>query len=487
MKKKRITDFFLTALLVAMASLAACSAPVSSAEPQTQPPAASDDTETVLSPQNNSSASGSGSVHLAGNRPLEKTSYTDADYALALSFQTDGYQTENAALFDKQVMDWENEEKYHKTEDALLRLFESLPDSDPHADFIFGTLSNVWESSQMKHYKSCDRESALQHRGFAWQETFGDIYGDQVLLTGAYAEFDFNYLIADEASLTVGERDSLLGSIEEDMKVCLSQRTKEELSDSRKMEKVLNAELEKLLAQWNGKIRWGGKSSLSYRWNAPYEWEAAVYNQDGTKEQTATPNFQKCYDLVLEKLHFDTCQDMSVAEFARLVNAAFSEGGGDTDSFSYAWEYVMISLPYDDINYSFFQNTVSAALKEYQARAQSVYTQSQVDPSCSGSLQAEKKEDVFGDTLAVAGLSAYYTLSYRILDADRLTVKERDQFLAEINSGAKSLLETAMANGSTVGKEEVKNALKTAAENADVEYISLTDCDITFFEPYSYN
>lgn len=490
MKNKTVPALLPVFLLTAAFALTACSnpdVPGSQADltAETQTLSVADSMETGNFARSNLTRSGSGSVHLAEILPQEET-YTSADYALALSFQKEGYPDENALDFDRSVMNWEDEENYHTTEDALFRLFSTLPDTDPNAPFIFGTLSNTWEACRTRHYKTCGREDKMQHGGWACVETYGDIYGDQVLLTGAYAEFDFDYLITDDDTLTVGERDFLLGSLEAGLQEFLSHRTQDQLSNEETMESSLKEEMGGLLAKLDGKITWSGNNRLTYRWFAPYELEAASYHQE--TESPVLPSdgkFREYYDTVLEKLHFDTCQDMSVADFDRLVNAAFSDGGDGRGGFAYAWEYVITSLSPDDPNYFFLQDTVNAALDEYRARAQTVYTGAQADPSHRGFLLVEKKEDVFGDSLTVGQLSADYTLNYRILNADLLTVQERDRFLAEINNGAQRILQAALEEG-TVETDDVKNALEAAAKEAGNEYIKLTGCEINYYEPYLY-
>lgn len=426
-------------------------------------------------------ASSTGIVHLAASWQSDPAVYTDADYALALSFQTEGCLEQSVETFDKNFMDWENEDAYHRMEDAMTRLCSSLPENDPNASFIFGTLVNSWESCQKKHYQTCGRETMLQHNGWAALETYGDIYGDSVLLSGSYVEFGFNYQIPDEKALTVGERDTLLAAVRDGLKQYLENASREELADITEMETALKKELKRLLSAPDNKIVWGQECSLSYRRNAPYEIESALYAAQNNAQSTDSLNYQSCYDLVLTTLPPDRCMSMSVAEFDRLVNTAWQTDDGRMDSFPAAWEVVVNSLPETDPHFSFFHTTLPAALAEYQARAQSVYTQTQVDPSHSGRLFATLKEDVFGDALTVAQVSADYSLSYRILDADKLTVQERDRFFTETETKAQNLLTEKLKTG-TVKEADVKNALETAGKESGSSLISFIECEIDFFE-----
>lgn len=177
-----------------------------------------------------------------------KTSpYTQEDYDLAVSFCTDGYQDKSVEEFDRSVMDWTDEAAFHKTEDALIRLFDSLSREDKNAGFILGTLSNTWDACRKKHYDTCDRQKAIVYHGESIYETYGDVYGDQVLLTSACASFQFDYMITDGASITVGERDAMLKGVENELSKYMNGLNREKLQNEDTMEKALKAELEKQL------------------------------------------------------------------------------------------------------------------------------------------------------------------------------------------------------------------------------------------------
>lgn len=454
----------LTLSLFAAFTLAACSA-----KPQPSQPAGS-------------SVSLSGASHLGGYWQPPEEAYTQEDLRLALSFQGKGYAQKSVEEFDRSVMNWEDEEAFHNMEATLLRLFATLPDSDPNAGFILGTLGNAWESCEAKHYKGCGRQSPLRHSSWALRESYGDVYGDRILLYSASAEFQFDYLIPDEKALTVTERDRLLSGIRDSLKNYLDACTREKLSDTEEMELSLKKELEKSLKALDGKIVWGKKSDLFYRWYAPYEFEAVRYESEADNPQKATdPDRKAVYDSVLEKLCFDRYQDMSVADFNRIVNAAFYEGTEETDRFSYDWEIVQSTLSLEDPTYDFFYHVVPASLEEYRARAQSVYSGKQIDPVFQSYLTAQKTEDVFGDSLPVGELAADISLHYRILDPAALTVKERTRFFEEVTDSARLSLEAAMKEGALT-EEDILQALQTAGKNAGRGRIEVTDCKVLWFE-----
>ena len=49
-------------------------------------------------------------------------------------------------------------------------------------------------------------------------------------------------------------------------------------------------------------------------------------------------------------------------------------------------------------------------------------------PERTDDLSLDVQEDVFGDKVVVGGAQGYYTYTYRLLDANTLTVAQRDAF-----------------------------------------------------------
>lgn len=417
--------------------------------------------------------------------------YTQEDYNLVMSFRTDGYQDQTVAEFDQRVLDWKDEASYHKMEETLRRLYSGLSREDKNADFIFGTLSNTWNACQKKHYDTCAREKNPWYEGYSEYETFGDVYGDQVCLTSAIADFDFDYRIADENAITVGERDAILNSIAEKLTEYMRGQPAEKLRDEDAMEKTLQAELEKSLeALEGGSLSWAGSCGLSYWWEAPWEtecYEDEEEEQDEEKEETPPEGYtQEQYAQVLERLQYDRHKDMSIAEFDRMINALFTGNEinqQDLENFYQTFEIVSAYIDENDPASTFLCDTVPNALNEYEARARTVYTGRQVDPTYNDQLSLSHTEDVFGDQIPVEFLEADYTLTYRILDADALTVGQRDAFLADIKSGAKDILAEAMKEGE-VNESSLQRALLEAGKKAETSSISLTGCEVDYLYTY---
>lgn len=408
-----------------------------------------------------------------------KISYTQADYDLVRSFKTDGYADMPVAAFDRSVLDWDDEDAYHRSEASLRRVLASLEEDDPNAEFILGTLRNVWDACEVRHYNACGRATAPWHNGFASSETYGDIFGDRVLLRGAYVEFCFDYSAADEQTLTVARRDELLSEAGRKIEAFLQAQDAEALRDTASMKKKLEAELKRVLSDLDDEIAWGGGWDLSYYLNDPYAYETDIEDMDAGWKAGYT---QEQYDRVMAALKPEGYEDMSVADYDRLVHKAFSEDDG-WDGMNMIFEMVSAYLPEGDPNAGFLRTTVPVALREYEARAIEVYSGRENNPTCSEWVTADIEEDVFGDGVVVGEAMADYTFSYRLVDAERLTVHERDAFLKAVKEGAEDFLREALKTGKgQTTKAAFKAGLEAIGEAASTDAVRFAGCTVDEFE-----
>ena len=435
------------------------------------------------------SASGMGRWRWRGGGDIK--TYTQADYDLALSFRTEGYEDLSVEAFDKSVLDWTQEEAYHKTEEALERLFAHLPEDDANADFIFRTLGAAWDECEKKHYNACAHNAAVWHSGWAKAETYGDVFGDQLRLTGAYADFDFDYTIPDPSKLTVGKRDALLQGVEKDLQTFLEKQDLARLRQEDAMEKTLTAELKRVLKALDGELAWNGNAELGYYFEEPWEYEqgpstGVVAEGVGPQAETGyeTGRYtQKQYEQVLAALKFDGYEKMSLAEFDRKVHAAFANDEGGKESLNFAYEMVREFLSETDANAFFLTTTVPAALNEYDAKAQEVYSGRQNDPAWSFRASGKLTDDVYGDSVVTGEAEAYGTFTYRIVDADALTVAERDAFLKAMQQAAQQALDTALQSGEA-DEAALRKALEDGARAAETANIRFTGCEVEYFYAY---
>lgn len=467
MKGNKTRAAALLLALVLTATLAACMA---------KSPAAS------ASPSAPSSYYG----HNRGYWRGERQKYTQADYDLALSFRTGGYEAMSVADFNHKVLPWDDEAQYHKTEEALQRLFDTLPDNDPNADFIFGVLSDTWDECERKHYNTCERRQEPWHGGSACLETFGDVYGDPVTLTSADAWFSFDYSIPDEKALTVGERSTLLKSLDEGLTAYLSRQTPQALAGEKTMEKSLTAELQRLLKALDKRIVWGGECDLDYSWYQSYDSGEDEEARESKRERPETYTKAQ-YDFVLQALKFEGYENMPVGEFDRRINAAFEQDDYKSweDSLSFAYDMLREYLPESDPNYDFLRTGVRTALKEYEARYDEVVSGKTVDPEHYGEANVTLKADVFGDEVTVGMVEADYTFTYRILNADKLTVQARDAFLSAVEKGVQDYLDKAAQSSGRITKASLKAALEQAGKAAGNANIQFTGCEIGYYDDWS--
>lgn len=437
-------------------------------------------------------SNGSGSGSYAGyrnfrwnNKDVEK--YTKADYELALSFKTEGYENLTVDEFARKVMDPENEAAYHKTEEALQRLSYSLKDDDPNGAFIFGPLFTTWNECEKQHYNKCAEASAPWHSSYAQYETYGNVFGDTVTLTGAYLDFDFNYTISDPKTLTVGQRQQLMRDLETGLENFLKQQPQKELAKTEAMEKTLKAELERQLKALSGGITWAGQSSLGYWWSGPDEddetWQDTVISGTASANEEDFPDhYTKAqYELVLEKLRFADYKSLSIAEFARLVNRVlYDYNDEEGEAFMKAYEIVMCYLPETDPAYSFLTDTVETSRKEYSCREKEVYSGKTCDPEIYQYISHQVQEDVFGDKVAVGSAEGSYYFTYRILKEQALTVEERDAFLAAVRQGVEAFVQASTEKELT--KSQFKAGIEAAGKAAGNTNIQFTGCRVESYD-----
>ena len=183
------------------------------------------------------------------------------------------------------------------------------------------------------------------------------------------------------------------------------------------------------------------------------------------------------YELIAN-LKTEGYEDLSIAEFNRTIYAALNDGTGEQETMAllHAYEMVLTDLPQEDPLAPFLLNTVQASLAEYQDRLNEVYSGKQRDSSFTGHAERNETADVFGDTVSVGWAQVDYSFSYRILDQDNLTVRERDAFLQAILDGMQAWLDGQEAKSLTDQKavekalSEELDRLGKAASTAEIAY-----------------
>lgn len=417
--------------------------------------------------------------------------YTQADYDFALSLRTDGYEQMSVADFNRKVMDWEDEDAYHKAEQSIQRLCWTLPDDDPNADFILNVLGHTWDECSTRHYNACARSQAPGHSSSACYERYGDIFGDKVLLARGCADYWFDYTLTAPDKLTVAQREAIFQKIDSDMGAFLGTKSEKELAGEDAMTKALLSQLKKVLSGLDNQQITTAESDLSYWWEEPYDgyyddgdplFEDTNSTAQGSGEQEREDRYTKAqYDTLLKALQFQGWEQMSASEFNRRINAVFNDEKVEDwkTSINYLYDLVLSNLPETDPNAAFLRETVPASLEEYHAKAVEVSLGKTRDPVYRGSASGCQEEDVFGDKVPTAFAQAEYRFTYRLTDPDQLTVSQRDAFLSGVTEAARQSLK-----GAALTEQTFKAALEQAGKSAGSNKIQFTGCKIDYYDAW---
>ncbi len=189
----------------------------------------------------------------------------------------------------------------------------------------------------------------------------------------------------------------------------------------------------------------------------------------GASSGEALPYTQEQYDQLIDGFFIDDYENMSIAQFNRTIYKKFSNDEALGELF---YTYADV-LPENDPYGAYLNMTVQASLNEYESRLSEVYSGETVNPQVYRYFQKVVQADVFGDQVPAGGYYVEYMFSYRILDQEHLTVKERDEFLNVISS---QLEAAAKELNIREGMEEKLQArfedLGEKASNDKIEFIA---------------
>lgn len=176
----------------------------------------------------------------------EECQYTPADRALFLACRTEEYETLSLAEFDRRVADWEDEEAFHRMEEALKRLRVSYPEAGEGWAFLQGPLTTAFQACEARHYggychriRPCRADQAVRVRT-------GDVFGDEYTVFQAEAGYTLYYRAGDDAAVTVAQREKLLADYRAAVQTFLEGKTERQLLDQTAMEQALKTELARL-------------------------------------------------------------------------------------------------------------------------------------------------------------------------------------------------------------------------------------------------
>lgn len=200
----------------------------------------------------------------SGGSWKEQWKYTEADYKLALSLKTEGYENLSVGEFDKRVADWTDEAIFHQREEALRRLSYSYGSEQENSQFIHMTLETAFDACSVKHYGGYCTSMRPSYTDGVSRVRTEDVFGDEYPVFEAELDYTITYEVPDETKLTVGEREALLLSYRAAMQKFLDGKTERELLNEKAMQKALEQELSRLDKDLsNGKLKLLG-TSLDY-------------------------------------------------------------------------------------------------------------------------------------------------------------------------------------------------------------------------------
>lgn len=185
------------------------------------------------------------------------------------------------------------------------------------------------------------------------------------------------------------------------------------------------------------------------------------------------------YNDLMKDITPDGYEEMSIAEFNSKIYALLSS---DDEEKQMLFEEILAFIPEDDPDAAYVCNTIQASLNEYTARMDEVFSGKRNDPEFYGSADREIKEDVFGDGVVTGNRHVSYEFTYRILEQDNLTVRERDAFLQYIIRAIQDNADKMPRDAFT--GEAFQDILATAGKEASNAKISFTGGEITDIESY---
>lgn len=193
-----------------------------------------------------------------------------------------------------------------------------------------------------------------------------------------------------------------------------------------------------------------------------------------------SPSYTKAqYDDLMKDIKLEGYEEMSIAEFNSRIYALLSS---ENEERRILFEQILAYLPEDDPEAAYLCNTVQASLEEYTARMEEVYSGKQNDPEFYGSAYRELKEDVYGDEVVTESRRVSYEFTYRILDQDKLTVRERDEFLQNIVRVMQNNADKSTSD--TFTKDAFEKMLTSTGEKATTGKISFTGGTVMDIESY---
>ena len=346
---------------------------------------------------------------------------SDEECARLSALQFDDYEDMTVSEFQNRVWKLTDTNEYRSLLERCSRdaaLYEQR-DSDALASFLFYTLESL----------TAEKWQTRDFKGSATTE-----YPDAV--DNASLEFVYSLAIQNADTLTVGEYNAARLDVVNELQNILQDKTQEQLQSSSFMQEAIDAEIEKLKAQWNTDDL---QVSVKYFFMPLSKLDAGNIEQENSPQgQERRENLNGTDEDYRSLLNLKAAdyQSKSVADF----NMELLEWADEnpermariTDDIAY--QDFSVDLSNDEL--SFVTLTTWLSRVENGKHVESHYTgQAEEDPSYNQYLPLKTTgENGYGG----AWCDLYYQFSYHIADKQTLTVGERDErignMLREIQS-----------------------------------------------------
>lgn len=382
----------------------------------------------------------------------EIAKYTKEDYDFLKTISLQDLANISVYDFNNKYLNQSNEDEYHKNEKMLERLYQSLPETDSLYDFLNTTVYSSWVESEKEHYNKCEKNANPHYSDSESIDTYEDVYGNKVLTQQISFDITFNYKIVDSKTCSVLARDEILKSVGTTMKSFIEKQNKQDLYQDNKMKSVLLEELNRILSTLSNEIQWAGDSDIYY-WMYDSEEEAKesaiIWNEkkefDYSKKYTAEQ-----YNQLIQAVVLKDYESMSIADFDRTIYNLFDEETEDYYKSNYfLYEYILNHLDEKDPNYNYLRYEIPLALNEYEAKEQEVLTKKETNVNYGNYSDVVIKGKVYEDDVIIDQLSLFYEIEYRVLNGTECTVKERNEFLTQINKAIYDYIQNNYSNKMT--------------------------------------
>lgn len=340
---------------------------------------------------------------------------SDEECARLSALQFDDYEDMTVSEFQNRVWKLTDTNEYRSLLERCSRdaaLYEQR-DSDALASFLFYTLEPLtaekWQTRDFKGSTTTDYPDAVDN---------------------ASLEFVCSLIIQNADVLTVGEYNAARLGAANGLQSILQDKTKEQLQSDSFMREAIDAEIEKLKAQWNTDDL---QVSVEYFFMPLSELDAGnIKQENGSQGQEWRENPNGTDEDYRSLLNLKTAdyQSKSVADF----NMELLEWADEnpermariTDDITY--QDFSVDLSSDEL--SFVTLTAWLSRVENGKHVESHYTgQAEEDPSYNQYLPLKTTEE---NGYGGAWCDLYYQFSYHIADKQTLTVGERDEHIGNM-------------------------------------------------------